>query len=150
MKIRQMSEEDIPKIRELISQGSPFVKVYNDYVYWMLGKYEEENCFLAEKDGKIVGILTSIVSLKRDCLFVWQVAVDKEERKQGIGGMLLSCAARRAKNYGLSALEFGVDPENKPCIQLIMRMTKEWGSQLKTMEEYRDQTFFEMVFRVLM
>ena len=150
LKIRQMNREDIPKVRELISQGEPYVKVYSHYVYWIMCSYEGETCFLAEKDGKIVGVLTGVVSKEKDCLFVWQVAIAKEERRQGIGRLLFACAARSAKNLGLSALEFGVDPENKPCIQLIMHMTKEWGSQLKTVEEYRDQVFFEIVFRVFM
>lgn len=148
MEIQQMAQEDIPAVRKLLAKGSPYVAVYSDYVYWMMARYERNNCFLAKKDGEITGVLIALEARQRECLFIWQIVTEPRMRRQGIGKSLLACAAQRAAYLGLPALEIGIDPKNKPCGNLLIQTAKEWNSQITVAEEYGDQEFSEIIFRV--
>jgi len=59
-----------------------------------------ETCFVAEKDGEIIGVILSGHDGRRG--LIYHLAVKPAERERGVGSALLSSAADALKNEGIA------------------------------------------------
>ena len=67
-----------------------------------IGKYLMRNpatCFVAEKDGKIIGVILSGHDGRRG--FIHHTAVDSNEQRKGVGTALVEAAISALKNEGI-------------------------------------------------
>ncbi|NKB70593.1 MAG: GNAT family N-acetyltransferase [Candidatus Latescibacteria bacterium] len=134
---RQLTEADIPTLREAIGDGMEY-RLKPD------GRsYHAENCFMVvEEAGKIIGTVHiffvrppqwpdsdepfQIPQLNR-------LVIEKEYRNQGAGTFLIGAVEERVKSRGLTRLYLGVNIENTGALRLYKRL----GFEVIAAEPYR-------------
>lgn len=149
MNIRALQEGDIKAVREILTQGEPFVASYQNYIYWMLGRYFPSTCLVAEEDGRVLGYIGALLSPEKQTLFVWQIAVKSDERGRQIGRKLLENVIMAAKNMGITQLEFAINDENIICRRMVEKLVQDLESTITEKEKYKDEGFCERVYRIL-
>jgi ribosomal protein S18 acetylase RimI-like enzyme len=70
-----------------------------------------ETCFIAEKDGEIIGVILSGHDGRRG--LIYHMAVKISEREKGIGIMLIDCAIEALKNEGITKVYIVVFKNNE-------------------------------------
>ena len=70
-----------------------------------------DTCFVAEKDGEIIGVILSGHDGRRG--YIYHLAVKMCERKQGIGNALLESAMKALENVGINKVALVVFDKNK-------------------------------------
>lgn len=68
-------------------------------------------CFVAEKEGRIIGVIMSGHDGRRG--YIYHTAVQESEQRQGIGGMLLDAAFHALEQEGISKLGLVVFARNE-------------------------------------
>jgi len=103
-----MKEEDFPRCHWLRQQ----VGWNQTLADWrrFLG-YDPEGCFVAEKDGLVVGTVCTI-SYERKFGWVAMVIVDPAQQRQGIGTFLLNAGIEHLEAKGL-AVKLDATPQGK-------------------------------------
>lgn len=69
-----------------------------------------DTCFVAEKDGKLVGVIMAGNDGRRG--YIYHTAVNPSFRKQGIGSMLVKAALDALKQLGISKVATVVFEKN--------------------------------------
>lgn len=149
MHIRALKEEDIKAVREILTQGEPFVASYNNYIYWMLGKYFPSTCLVAEENGQILGYIGALLSAEKQKIFIWQIAVKPEERGRRIGRKLLKRILLVAGDMGIMQLEIAINDENIPCRHMVEKLVQDLRGTITKKEKYQDAGFCETVYSIL-
>ena len=125
------------------------------YAYLLLCRHFSRTCVVARKHGKLAGFLSAYLRPDReDTLFVWQVAVSDEFRRQGIGGAMLRHLLQREHLHHVRYLEATVAPTNKPSRKLFSGLAEEIGARCEIRIEFARAMFHgeahedEYLFRI--
>ncbi len=107
--IKPVNQNDAPLLRHLATLCPP-LDVHTPYTYWVMATYFGEYSFIAYDDGKPIGY---IMNLKKDnTLFIWQIGIIPDYRKQGISQRLIGKAVRAALKSGCTSAQVTIAPEN--------------------------------------
>lgn len=94
-----------------------------------------DNWYVAEADGKVVGVLELIIyhienpsQVTRDILFISSMAVDQEYRGKGIGHQFFEKVKQIKEENGYDSIELQVNAKNK----MAYEMYKNYGFTEKT------------------
>ena len=94
-----------------------------------------DNWYVAEADGKVVGVLELITyhienpsQVTRDILFISSMAVDQEYRGKGIGHQFFEKVKQIKEEKGYDSIELQVNAKNK----MAYEMYKNYGFTEKT------------------
>lgn len=100
------------------------------------------NFFVAETDGKIVGIAlfyTKYSTWKGKCIFLEDIIVTEAYRKKGIGRLLFDAVVAIAKETKSQRMEWQVLEWNEPAIKFYQKLNanfdKEWINCKLTKEQ---------------
>jgi len=102
MKVRKMLFSDYAKVYSLWLNTPGLGLNTTDDSEMGIEKYLRRNpdtCFVAEKDGEIIGVILSGHDGRRG--LIYHLAVKVLEREQGIGNTLLECALEALRNEGI-------------------------------------------------
>lgn len=114
MKIRNMRIDDYEEVYSLwVNTPGMGLNTLDDSRNGV-AKYLERNpktCFVAEKEGRIVGVLLSGHDGRRG--FIYHAAVAMEERRKGIGAALVDSAVEALRNEGINKVALVVIDGNK-------------------------------------
>ena len=151
---REPRVEDSRHIHSLIERSRP-LDLNSLYCYLLLAEHFRETCVVAERDGHLAGFISAYVHPSRkDTLFVWQVAVDKTVRKQGIGGRMLKHLVKRPSLSFVSYLETTVNPSNQSSRSLFESVAKRLRAPCTTSTLFSEDLFedtdheAEILFRI--
>lgn len=109
MNIRKVKPEDYALLRQMAIKCGP-LDVHTPYTYWVVGHFFSKGCFFLEEDGEPVG---SIMTVSKDrILFVWQIAICKEYRGQGLSDKLYEAVLNYARENGYEKIQLSIDPAN--------------------------------------
>ena len=107
--IRKMTNKDIPQASKVFYEA--FNSVGEEWLLDICTRrieqyFNTDHCWVAESDGKIVGMLTGKVDnvMYHQELYVDVLAVDPNMHSLGIGGKLLQAAEDHAKQQGLGGM----------------------------------------------
>lgn len=126
--IRKATKEDLPVILTLIKELAEYEKA-PDEVTLTLTELEEDGfgesplyeAFVAEKDDKmIVGMAFfyfAYSTWKGKCLYLEDIIISVNYRRQGIGTQLFDAVLKKAKNVGAKRLMWQVLEWNTPAIE---------------------------------
>lgn len=97
------------------------------YLYLLLCRDFSGSCLVARQDGRVVGFVTGYrLPCDSSVLFIWQIGVDSDLKRQGIGLRLLrELIERNAKS--LTAIEATISPSNTASRRLFEALAREIG-----------------------
>jgi L-2,4-diaminobutyric acid acetyltransferase len=98
---------------------------------------------VAEGDQGLVAAISAYrVPAQQNTLFVWQVAVSKAARGQGLGRRMLSEILARPECSGVTHLETTVTASNKASWAMFKGFARRVGAALETTEMFEQSTHF--------
>ena len=101
-------------------------------------EHNPNTCFIAEKDGKLVGVIMAGNDGRRG--YIYHVAVNPSFRKQGIGSMLIKTALDALKQLGISKVALVVFEKN----EYGNAFWEEQGFTARTDLTYRNKSLIQM------
>ncbi|WP_304508617.1 GNAT family N-acetyltransferase [Anaerotignum sp.] len=122
---------------------------YNNYIYWMLGKYFPSTCLVAEENGQVLGYIGALLSAEKRKIFIWQIAVKSEERGRQIGRKLLQSVLLTAGDMGIMQLEIAINDKNSSCRHMVEKLVQDLQGTITEKERYQDEGFCETVYSIL-
>lgn len=149
MSIRKGKKEDLPQVLSLIKELAIYEKAPNEVEVtveqmeeWGFGNDKQFDFFVAEKDGKIIGIALyyyKYSTWKGKCLFLEDIIVTESERKNGYGKQLFDAVVQVAKKDRVKRMEWQVLEWNEPAIKFYKKTStifdNEWINCKLTYEE---------------
>lgn len=139
--LRAPEERDGEAIWRLVKQSGA-LDVNSAYLYIMLSSYFQSTCAIAELGSKPVGFVTGFRPPERfDTWFVWQIAVDKEARGQGLARRLLDHVLAREENRGIRFLEATISPSNKASQSLFLGFARDRHASCQVSEGFPEELF---------
>jgi diaminobutyrate acetyltransferase len=117
--IRKAREKEFLNVYEFIASCG-VLETYGAHFYRIVIRYFRDTCYLAERDGKILGFMWGFLSqTDPHTFFLWQIGVDPSTRGEGIGGRILEAAERELAERGCHRIELTIDPSNRPSQRLF-------------------------------
>lgn len=120
-----------------IADESQVLDVNSSYSYLLWCRDFAASSVVAESDGRVVGFVTGY--LRPDApgtLFVWQVAVDADQRGRGTGVAMLDwlvatvTAPDHPAGGAVNALETTVSPDNPASIAMFASLARRRGAEM--------------------
>lgn len=110
------------------------------YLYLLLADRFAGTCAIAERNGRVVAMLTGFVP-PRDpsTYFVWQIGVSPSARGEKLASRLLDHVL--ARHPDVSFLEATVSPSNAASLALFQSFARRRDAALETHEGYRAELF---------
>lgn len=147
--IRRGKKEDLPQVLGLVKELAIYEKAPNEVDVtvaqmeeWGFGEDKQFDFFVAEKDGKILGIALyyyKYSTWKGKCLFLEDIIVTESERKNGYGKQLFEAVVQVAKKDKVKRMEWQVLEWNEPAIKFYKKtptvFDDEWINCKLTYEE---------------
>ncbi|HDS45199.1 MAG TPA: diaminobutyrate acetyltransferase [Methanomicrobia archaeon] len=122
--VRAPCVNDGAKIHALVSNSAP-LDVNSRYCYLLLCRYFDRTCVVAEEQGEIIGFISGFRPPHRaDVFFVWQVAVDSQNRRRGLGKRMLHELLHRPESRGIRFLETTVTRSNEASRLLFQALAR--------------------------
>ena len=128
MLIRLATEADVPQILGLVKELAEYEKAPNEVIATELDIHESlfkpdsvTNCHVAEVDKKIVGIAVWFLNystwLGKEGIYLEDLYVKPEYRKNGIGLNLMKTLAKICVDRGYDRFQWAVLDWNEPSIK---------------------------------
>jgi L-2,4-diaminobutyric acid acetyltransferase len=94
----------------------------------------------AESEGQLLGFVSGYrIPERLETLFVWQVAVDKAARGQGLASRMLSDLLARPDCRGIRFLETSITPDNEASLALFRKLAGSLSAEF-TFTEWLDKS----------
>ncbi len=128
--VRETRPDDATAICQLAAELKPLIQ-HTPYTYWVLCNYAHRRAFVAEKDGQLVGFVTSVLSdADPPVLLVWQLGVVPEARGTGLADRLLDRVAQAGRRSGATAIEATIEEDNPASRRAFERLASRLNSEL--------------------
>lgn len=104
----------IDDVIRLMNQGEPFVRARTASDYWAYATLFSSTCRVARIDGDLVGAVMAFRSQDDPSeVYVQDVMVHPEHRRQGLTTALLDSVVGRARAWGCTRLWLTSEPDNQ-------------------------------------
>ena len=147
--IRIGTQNDLPRVLELVRELAVFenapneVEVtLNEMINWGFGTDKIFDFFVLEKENIIIGIAVyyyKYSTWKGKCLFLEDIIVTENERKNGYGKILFNEVVKVAKVHKVRRMEWQVLDWNTPAIEFYKKyqshLDGEWVNCKLTFEQ---------------
>lgn len=148
MKIKQAKMSfNAPTIEEghllhKLAKEAGGLDVNTEYAYLLLGAHFSETCAIAKSDGNPAGFASAyIVPGKPDTLFVWQIAVGKNYRGQGLAKSMIKQILSRDACKNINNVEATVSPSNDASMSVFRSLAKDLDGSFNTAEYIKTSHF---------
>jgi GNAT superfamily N-acetyltransferase len=149
MAIRRGEKKDLPQALDLVKELAIYEKAPNEVEVtvtqmeeWGFGADKLFDFFVAEKNGKIVGMALyyyKYSTWKGKCLFLEDIIVTESERQHGFGKLLFDAVVQVAKKDKVKRMEWQVLEWNEPAIKFYKKTNtvfdNEWVNCKLTYDE---------------
>lgn len=120
-----------------LARASGTLDVNSPYHYLLLCRYFADTSIIAEKQRKLIGFCTAFIPPEApDSVFVWQVAVDQQERGQGIGVRILLKIIYNLRSFGITYLNATITPSNTASVRLFTATAKKISAPFVFEEDF--------------
>lgn len=100
-----------------------------------------DSCLVAEQDGELAGfVLGHRPPERQDALFVWQVGVSPDFRKQGLAGRMIEALLKR-QSRPVHWLEATVTPDNAASRRLFSGLARRLNASCDIAEYFKAEWF---------
>ncbi|MCA0431074.1 MAG: GNAT family N-acetyltransferase [Bacteroidetes bacterium] len=131
IKIRKGTEKDIEAALNLIKELALYEKAPNEVSVtieqmknWGFGSNKIFDFFVLEKNAVVIGLALyyfKYSTWKGKCLFLEDIIITENERKNGYGKLLFNEVAKVAKNENVERMEWQVLNWNEPAIKFYKK-----------------------------
>ena len=139
MNIRKGIITDLPQVLSLVKELAAYEKAPNEVTVTIaemerdgFGKNPVFNFFVAEADGRIVGISLYYIKYstwKGKCVFLEDIIVTETCRKSGIGKKLFDEVVKVAKEMNAQRMEWQVLEWNEPAIKFYEKVNSNFDNE---------------------
>ena len=130
MQLQEPSLADGPALWRL-ARDSRVLDVNSPYSYTLWCRDFADTSVVARHDDVACGFITGYVRPSRpDTFFVWQVAVDPDQRGQGLGRRMLDRLADRLAPRGHRFMEATVTPDNSASTAMFESFARARGCEV--------------------
>jgi GNAT superfamily N-acetyltransferase len=113
MKIVRLGQDLIPEVIALMERGAPYIRPRTASDYWAYARLFSSTCPLALVDEQVVGAVMAFRSQDDpDDVYVQDVMVDPDHRREGIAHQLIVSVRDRATAWGCRRLYLTSEPAN--------------------------------------
>ncbi|AOW92959.1 diaminobutyrate acetyltransferase [Rhodococcus sp. WMMA185] len=125
-----------------IAANTEVLDLNSSYAYLLWCRDFSRSSIVAVVDERIVGFVTGFIRPESpETLFVWQVAVDADQRGKGIAGRMLSSLLDRLAPDGIERLETTISPDNEASIALFTALARHRGMAIAKDELFSPNDF---------
>ncbi|MEV0948461.1 diaminobutyrate acetyltransferase [Rhodococcus sp. NPDC049939] len=125
-----------------IAANTKVLDLNSSYAYLLWCRDFSRSSVVAVVDERIVGFVTGFIRPESpETLFVWQVAVDADQRGNGIAGRMLSSLLDRLAPDGINRLETTISPDNDASIALFTALARRRGTAITKHELFSPNDF---------
>ncbi|WP_330255426.1 diaminobutyrate acetyltransferase [Nocardia sp. NBC_00565] len=108
-----------------VAKNSRVLDTNSSYAYLLWCRDFASTSVVAELGGRVVGFVIGYLRPQApETVFVWQVAVEHEQRGRGIGAALLDTLLDTAADAGVSALETTIAPDNPASVAMFAAVAR--------------------------
>lgn len=130
--IRKPNKDDGKAIFELVRSCAPPLDLNSRYLYFLIGTHFSETSAVADINGSIVGFMSAyILPDRKDHLFVWQVAVHRQERRKGLARSMLDDILSRPACRGIRCLDTTITASNESSRCLFKGLARRRGVECR-------------------
>ncbi len=141
LKLRKPEISDAHAIWKLI-KTSPPLDLNSLYCYLIICAHFAETSIVAEDEGGICGFISAyIVPDRSNTLFVWQVAVKQEKKRQGIAEAMIDSLLKRKFKFPINYLETTVNPSNQASGNFFRSTAKSLNTQCQESILFSEKDF---------
>ncbi|WP_018657161.1 diaminobutyrate acetyltransferase [Actinomadura flavalba] len=128
--LREPTLADGPHLWRM-ARDTRVLDVNSPYSYTLWCRDFAATSVVAEDDGSPCGFITGYVRPDApDTFFVWQVAVDRDQRGRGLARAMLDELAARLSARGHRHLEATVTPDNTASTAMFASFARDHGAEL--------------------
>ncbi|WP_280467669.1 diaminobutyrate acetyltransferase [Nocardia cyriacigeorgica] len=140
-----------------IAKDSQVLDTNSSYAYLLWCRDFAATSVVAEVDGRVVGFVIGYLRPESPrTVFVWQVAVDHDQRGRGLGVAMLDRLVDNlidAEGHGVDALETTVSPDNPASIAMFAALARRRGAEMTKTElftpgDFPDSHIAEDLYRI--
>ncbi|PPK70610.1 diaminobutyrate acetyltransferase [Actinokineospora auranticolor] len=125
-----------------IARDSHTLDLNSSYAYLLWCRDFAATSAVATKNGRPVGFVIGFVRpTEPETVVVWQIAVDADQRGQGIAGRLLDHLIDRMAAQGVRNLETTISPGNGASIALFRALAERLGVGLRRADLFAEAHF---------
>ena len=139
--LRTPSRADGSRIWELVRECAPLDE-NSMYCNLIQADHFGETCVVAEMKGEIVGWISGYIIPESTTLFVWQVAVGKKARGNGLGKTMLKHLLGRDACAEVNQLQTTITKDNGPSWALFRSFASAIGGELSDAPHYKSEAHF--------
>lgn len=112
------------------------------YLYLLLCRDFAETCIVAEREGEVVGFVTGYRAPNNSrALFVWQVVVAPQARRQGLAKRMIVALAEAQPPQDIEFIEATITPSNSPSRALFAALASHWNIRIEYFECFQPHHF---------
>lgn len=140
-----------------IAKDSQVLDTNSSYAYLLWCRDFAATSVVAEVDGRVAGFVIGYLRPESPrTVFVWQVAVDHDQRGRGLGVAMLDRLVDNlidAGGHGVDALETTVSPDNPASIAMFAALARRRGAEMAKTElftpgDFPDSHIAEDLYRI--
>lgn len=126
-----------------IARDSRVLDVNSGYAYVLWCRDFADTSVVATDEADVpVGFITGFRRPEAPgTLFVWQVAVDADQRGRGVAGRMLDHLLDRLAPHGVTRLETTVSPDNEASIAMFTALARRRGTHITRTELFAPEDF---------
>ncbi|MFI6956064.1 diaminobutyrate acetyltransferase [Nocardia sp. NPDC050408] len=125
-----------------IAKDSQVLDTNSSYAYLLWCRDFASTSVVAEVGGRVVGFVIGYLRPQApQTVFVWQVAVEHEQRGRGLGGALLETLLDTVAGAGVSALETTIAPDNPASIAMFASVARRRSAELTKQPLFDSELF---------
>ncbi len=125
-----------------LARDTEVLDVNSPYSYLLVCRHFGDTSVVAESEGEPVGFITGFRPPRRpEVIFVWQVAVDRSMRGQGLASRMLAGLVELDACHGVSHLETTITPSNEPSQALFRSFARRVGAELAVEPGFERELF---------
>ena len=125
-----------------IARNTEVLDLNSSYAYLLWCRDFSRSSVVAVVDERVVGFVSGFIRPESPAtLFVWQVAVDADQRGKGIAGRMLSALLDRLAPEGITHLETTISPDNEASIALFTALARRRDTAINKQELFSPNDF---------
>lgn len=125
------TKKQAKEIFKLVSRCKP-LDINSEYLYLLQSTYFKDTCSVAFFEDEAVGFISGyLVPNKKNTLFIWQVAVDKIARGEGLARKLLLEILQREHLNDVEYIHTTISPNNIPSQKFFEKFASELNTTIK-------------------